>query len=92
MNAKQFLKSKGLKDTLYNVKRDDGSWIKGGLSKLLHEYNELVEPAAIPFGDWLNKNAYPAYNDSGAGDGWHLHQAMSGGIYTTEELFKIFKQ
>lgn len=38
-NAKQFLESKGLKDTLYNVEDDNDTWIKGGLSKLLDEYH-----------------------------------------------------
>jgi hypothetical protein len=44
--AKQFLKEKGLKDTLYNVNYNPNQnrglpqkeWIKGGLSALLDEY------------------------------------------------------
>ena len=34
MNAKKFLETKGIKDTLYY----DGEWIKGDLSDLLEEY------------------------------------------------------
>lgn len=36
--AKKFLKAKGLKDTLYDVKKDNNTWKKGGLSALLDEY------------------------------------------------------
>ena len=46
MTAKNFLKEKGLKDTLYNVNYNpnqnrglpESEWIKGGLSNLLEEY------------------------------------------------------
>lgn len=47
--AKQFLKNKKLKDTLYNVEADDGSWVKGGLSKLLDEYaDSKVKNFSLP--------------------------------------------
>lgn len=40
--AEQFLKDKGLKDTLYDVE-NPGQWIKGGLSTLLEEYSQAKE-------------------------------------------------
>jgi len=36
-NSKEFLKTKGLKDTIFDVQKGEG-WIDGGLSQLLDEY------------------------------------------------------
>lgn len=37
LDAAEFLKSKGIKDTLYDID-NPGQWIKGGLSRLLDQY------------------------------------------------------
>lgn len=39
MNAKEFLAKKEIKDTLYNVAKNDGSFVRMGLSKLMEEYS-----------------------------------------------------
>ena len=46
--AKEFLKEKKLKDTLYDVESDNGSWIKDGLSGLLDEYASQFQQEWIP--------------------------------------------
>lgn len=39
MNAKEFLKGKGIKDTLFDISKNDGSFVKGGLSEIIEEYS-----------------------------------------------------
>jgi hypothetical protein len=41
---------------------------------------------AVAFGNWILQNAY---HKEGC---WYLYKDMSGEIYTTEQLYTIFKQ
>lgn len=50
MTAIEMLKQKGLKDTLYNVEKNDGTWIAGGLSALLVEFTSQREEMAFKAG------------------------------------------
>lgn len=83
-NAKQFLESKGLKDTLYNVEDDNDTWIKGGLSKLLDEYRSqpTSEEYKLETGDGYG-TTYAASQPP--------HGTASGG-YSREDMEKAFTE
>ena len=40
---------------------------------------------AIAFAEWILKNAYHSFGD------WYLHDKMSGEIYSSKQLYAIFK-
>ena len=57
--AEEFLKEKGIKDTLYDVKNPEpNNWIKGGLSALLDEYRNQSHSTTLPSDEEIDEIAF----------------------------------
>ncbi len=76
LTAANFLKSKGIKDTLYN----ENKWVKGGLSDLLEAFaRQEVEPIEKQRDELLEMMnslmlsiaAHPDYVNGDEDDEWH---------------------